>query len=107
MRFNGVVVVFYALLVMIGGMIGFIKANSVPSLVMGVTFALGLLLSAVAMIKGIKRGYYAAIALAAILTVFFVYRYAISQQMMPAGFMSILSIVVIIALFLGNLSKRK
>lgn len=107
MRFNGIVVVIYALLVVIGGMIGFIKANSVPSLVMGMTFALGLLLSAVAMVKGIKNGYYAAIALTAILIAFFGYRYVITQQIMPAGFMSILSIVVIIALFLGNRSKIK
>jgi uncharacterized membrane protein (UPF0136 family) len=107
MQFNGIVVVVYALLVMVGGMIGFIKANSVPSLVMGITFALGLLLCAVAMVKGIKLGYYASIILALILTIFFTYRYGISQHFMPAGLMSILSIVIIIALFLGNKSKSK
>lgn len=107
MRLNGIIVVIYALLVIIGGMIGFVKANSVPSLIMGLTFALGLLLSAVSMIKGMKRGYYAAIALTLILTGFFAYRYVISLQMMPAGFMSILSIAVIIALFLGNISEQK
>jgi uncharacterized membrane protein (UPF0136 family) len=107
MRFNGVVVVIYALLVMIGGMIGFIKANSVPSLIMGITFALGLLLCAVAMIKGIMRGYYTAIALTAILAGFFTYRYVLSYHMMPAGIMSILSTIVIIALFFCPCKKKQ
>lgn len=107
MRVNGVVVVIYALLVMVGGMIGFIKANSVPSLVMGMIFSLGLLLSAVAMIKGLKLGYYASILLATILTLFFAYRYMITHQIMPAGVMSTLSIIIIIALILGNKSKEK
>ncbi|MBA3815366.1 MAG: TMEM14 family protein [Parachlamydiaceae bacterium] len=106
MRFNGIITVFYALLVMTGGMIGFIKADSVPSLIMGITFALGLLLSAVAMVKGYKKGFYATLLLAAILLGFFAYRYTISHQMMPAGFMSILSIAIIITLFWGRRSEK-
>lgn len=106
MRFNGIITLIYALLVVIGGMIGFIKANSVPSLIMGMIFALGLLLSAVAMAKGIKFGYYFAMALAAVLTVFFAYRYVISHHMMPGGVMAILSLAIMITLFLRNRPKN-
>lgn len=106
MRFNGMITVVYALLVVIGGMIGFIKANSVPSLIMGMIFALGLLLSAVAMAKGIKLGYYFAMTLAAILACFFAYRYAISYHILPGGVMAVLSLAFMMTLFLRNKPKR-
>lgn len=107
MKFNGIMIIIFGLLVLLGGMIGFAKAQSVPSLIMGSVFALALVGCGGAMFKEIKLGYYIAIILSFILLGFFTYRFALTQNFIPAGFMSILSFIVLIALFLGKSPKTK
>lgn len=99
---NGIVVIVYALFVLIGGMIGFAKAHSLPSLIMGTVSAFALLGAGVAMLRQMKSGYYLAGALSAILACFFAYRLILTQNFMPAGLMSLLSLIVLIALFIGG-----
>ena len=106
MKVNGIVVLVYGLFVLIGGMIGYAKAHTLPSLVMGTAFALGLLGAGFAILKEMKAGYYLACALSAILACFFAYRFALTYNFMPAGMMAILSVIVLIVLYVvGNRTR--
>lgn len=96
---SGIVVIVYAILVLIGGIIGFIKANSVSSLVMGTGFAIALLLSGYGLLKRSLAGLYASSALTVVLTLFFAFRFYKTHVFMPAGLMFILGIAVIATLF--------
>lgn len=98
MNFKATITLIYAALILIGGIIGFIKAQSLPSLIMGGTFALLLALSAVGMLKNYLLGQFIAIGLAALLALFFSYRFFLTMNFMPAGLIVILSLVVIFLL---------
>ncbi len=102
MKTRGIVVLVYAVFVLLGGLIGFAKVHSIPSLVMGVTFALALSASAIAMLKEIWIGYYFSVIFTLILSVFFTYRLVLTQKFMPAGLMCILSVVVLATLFINK-----
>lgn len=74
MKTTGIVVLIYGALVLVGGMIGYTATGSVASAVAGTVFGLGLLASAVAILKGRPTGLYAAIGLSGLLALFFGYR---------------------------------
>lgn len=102
MKSNSIVTGVYALFVLIGGIIGYTTADSIPSLAMGTVFAL--LLAGCAKLIWDKKsaGYVGAIVLMGVLLAFFGYRFILSTKFMPAGLMTILSLVAMSAL----LSKR-
>ena len=100
MKPTGWIVLTYALLVFLGGIFGYVKAGSTASLIMGVGFAVALSISAFAMFNEKKVGFSTAIATTLFLAVFFLYRFSISFNFMPAGLMSILSLAVIAVLFI-------
>lgn len=95
MKTTGWTVLGYALLVFLGGIFGYVKAGSTPSLVMGVIFAVILSTSAFAMFNEKKIGLFAAIVATAILAAFFLYRFAAAFHFMPAGLMSVLSLIIL------------
>lgn len=99
MKATGWVVLVYALLVFLGGIFGYVKAGSVPSLVMGVAFAVILSTSAFAMFNGKKAGFFTAAAAIIFLIAFFIYRFALTAKFMPSGLMSLISLVVLVILF--------
>lgn len=106
MKMTGYIVLVYGLLVIIGGVIGFAKANSVPSLVMGASFGIVLAICGWAILKGSTISIYVAALFALLLTCFFAYRYLSSYIFMPAGLMTILSIAALITLFLEGIKKQ-
>ena len=106
MKFSGYTVLIYGLFVLTGGLIGFLKANSLPSLIMGASFGIGLMVSGRAILRNSLFSVYIAIGLAFILTVFFGYRFLNSSIFMPSGLMVLLSFMTLIALFVGNLKKK-
>jgi uncharacterized membrane protein (UPF0136 family) len=94
-----VIIVFvYGLLVLAGGIFGYVKADSLPSLFMGSGFAILLIASAYTMTKNHKYGSLCALVLSTILTLFFGFRYIKMENFMPNGLMSILSLLVVAAL---------
>lgn len=97
MNFKAVVTFIYAALVLIGGIIGFLKGSN-ASLIMGSLFAFLLALSAVGMSKNYLLGKFLAIGFTGALALFFSYRFAGSYAFMPAGLMAILSIIVLCVL---------
>lgn len=99
MKTNGIVLLIYALLVIAGGVIGFVKANSMPSLLMGGLFGVGLLASAAMLLNGKQAGFYLGVILSLALLAFFSYRFYSTGSFMPAGLMSILSLATLVRLF--------
>lgn len=95
---NGYILLIYAILVFVGGFMGFVLKHSVPSLVAGGVSGLALLWSSVLHFTCRKWGIYFAFVLMFLLEVFFSYRFVISEKFFPAGMMLILTSGVIILL---------
>jgi uncharacterized membrane protein (UPF0136 family) len=92
----------YAVLLAVGGVIGFKKARSHASLVAGVLSAVlalaALGLSAMKSVWGIPLG----ATLSVVLFVLFGYRYAIrNKRFMPSGMLAVVSLVVLAVLLLA------
>jgi uncharacterized membrane protein (UPF0136 family) len=86
----------YIVLLLAGGLMGFLKAGSKISLISSVVFAVPLALCALRVIAP----FYIADILISILALVFVVRYAKGKKFMPSGFMILLSILVLTALLL-------
>lgn len=82
----------YIVLLVVGGLIGFLKAKSKVSLIMSIVF--GALLSLCAA-RVIFQPYVADIILAALLVVFGM-RLAKTKKFMPAGMMLIITVVTLV-----------
>jgi uncharacterized membrane protein (UPF0136 family) len=89
----------YIILLVIGGLIGYLKAKSKISLIMSAAFAAALSLCA----AGIVFQYYMADILLALLIVVFALRVAKTKKFMPGGLMLI---ITILALALRHVSFR-
>lgn len=89
----------YIILLVVGGLIGFLKAKSKISLIMSAAFAAALSLCA----AGIVFQPYMADILLALLIVVFAIRVAKTKKFMPAGMMLV---ITIIALALRHVSFR-
>jgi uncharacterized membrane protein (UPF0136 family) len=90
-NFANLVLWIYIVLLVIGGLIGFLKAKSRVSLIMSVTFAALLSLCA----AGIVFQYYVADILLAALLVVFAIRLTKTKKFMPSGLMLILTLVAL------------
>ena len=90
-NFADIILWIYIVLLVVGGMIGFLKAKSQVSLIMSVTFAAMLALCA---IGAVFKPYMADIFLAALLVVFAI-RLAKTKKFMPSGMMLILTLVAL------------
>ena len=92
-------VLIYAILVAVGGIMGYVKAQSSASLIAGVLSGLFLAGSAIAMMKG---SYQAGWWIALIVTIALLVRFGIAAmnefKMMPGGMVIILSLIVLIVL---------
>jgi uncharacterized membrane protein (UPF0136 family) len=100
MRSLGWTILAYALLVFLGGIFGYVKAGSTASLVMGVAFAVALSISAFALLNEKKMGFAIGLITTLLLTAFFLYRFTVTLNFMPAGLMSLLSLATLTILFL-------
>ena len=101
MESTTLIVIVYALLVMVGGVIGFVKAGSRPSLIGGLFGGLGLLTAAWGIGRNQAWGLSAALVLALALLVFFTVRYVRTRAFMPGGLMATLSFFALIITWLA------
>ncbi|CDZ80625.1 Transmembrane proteins 14C [Candidatus Rubidus massiliensis] len=98
MNFKGLLTILYGLLVLIGGIIGHLKANSMPSLIAGSVFGVILILIGISILKNINYAKECAIGISYFLLLFFIYRFSLSLKFMPAGFMTLVSLCVALLL---------
>jgi len=90
----------YGSLVLVGGVMGWVKAKSVPSLVSGLAFGAALIFVGYGIKLGHRNDVIAAMVIAGLLAVIMGARFARSKKFMPAGLVAILSVAVVVALLL-------
>jgi uncharacterized membrane protein (UPF0136 family) len=83
----------YIAFLVLGGLMGFLKAKSKMSLIMSLVFAIPLALCALGILKSPT---WLADALLIFLLIFFGLRFAKSKKMMPNGLMTILSVLALV-----------
>ena len=98
MEFSVLIIVVYGVLVGLGGILGYVKAQSMPSLVFGLASGIALLVCGWLVSTQSPIGIKGAIGIGLLLTVFFGIRYARTRKLMPAGLMTVLSLVAVILL---------
>lgn len=99
MKQNAILVGCYALLVLCGGITGYVMANSLASLIMSSVFTVLLLVSAYLTWKNSSFGYLSASALVLLLTLFFGFRFFLTFKFAPAGIMMVLSAILLLWLY--------
>jgi uncharacterized membrane protein (UPF0136 family) len=104
MQTTAAVAIIYGLLVLAGGLMGYRKARSLPSLIAGLAFGLTLVASGLYLWQGERMGLTAAVALAVTLLILMGIRFAKTRKFMPAGLVAILSLVaaIVFAVALGK-----
>lgn len=105
MKYNAIITLVYAILILIGGFIGH-YAGSVQSLVSGLVFGTLLIICSIAMFMNKVTGYFAAISLTIVLAAFFMTRWIITSNFFPGGALLATSFIVLVALFAIG-SKKK
>ena len=82
----------YGVIMILGGIAGFVRVGSKASLISGVGFGLVLLVTGIGIWRGSQSNLMAAEVIALLLVVLFAIRYAKKRRFMPAGMLAILSL---------------
>ena len=91
MNFPASVAFAYGALVLAGGVLGFVKARSRPSLIAGIAAAALLLCAGALMLQDRREGWIGAMIVAGLLLAFFAARWLKGRKFMPAGMMVLVS----------------
>ncbi|MDX2242820.1 MAG: TMEM14 family protein [Leptolyngbyaceae cyanobacterium bins.302] len=83
----------YAVLVIAGGILGYVKAQSKPSLISGLISGIALLVAWFITLQNYDTGMTLATIFAIALLIVFALRFRKTNKFMPAGLMAILSLV--------------
>jgi uncharacterized membrane protein (UPF0136 family) len=100
MKVTATIVFVYGLLIALGGIMGFVKGGSHISLILGGSFGAVLLLCSYFISTGKILAQYAALLLTFLLDGIFTYRFAKTLHFFPTGFLSLLSLAVLIVIAL-------
>ena len=105
-KFSNLISLIYGVMLILGGLMGFLKAHSKISLITGAIS--GLIILASCKMKS-KSSYLYVSAISLVLAGFFSYRFAHSHALMPAGLMLILSTTTfcVVSLSWFKLKKKK
>jgi uncharacterized membrane protein (UPF0136 family) len=91
-------VFFYAIFILIGGIVGHTKAGSTVSLMMGLIFGALLLVAAAAIRTRRRWGGYFALILTFLLDASFTWRFISTGKFNPPGILALVSLAVLITL---------
>ena len=98
-----VTLVIYAVLLGVGGVMGFVKGKSKASLISGVLSAIAAVVAVVIARMGYDRyGLWLGMTLAIVLFILFGYRYTLRWKFMPSGMLAVVSLVVLGVLILTS-----
>ncbi len=100
MKKKAVLIGCYASLILIGGIIGYVLANSLASLIASSVITFILFGCAALIWKGNVIAYQTATFVVACLLAFFTYRFFLSYKLAPGGMMALISGVLFIYLFM-------
>jgi uncharacterized membrane protein (UPF0136 family) len=89
--------IIFGVLTIAGGIIGYVKAGSVPSIIAGSITGILLLVAAFVMPEHRVAGLATALIVSLLLAAYFIRKYLSTGAIMPAGMMSVLSIIGVIA----------
>lgn len=95
----------FGALTIVGGIIGYVKAGSVPSIIAGAITGLLLLISAAILPDHRAAGLATAFVVSLLLAAQFVPKLMRTGKVMPAGVMSILSVIGIVVAIVAWLKK--
>ena len=102
MKITGGIVLGYGVIVMLGGLIGYLKADSLISLFTGTLSGAALVACGMGLIRNSIYAFLISLALTTVLAIFFSIRYILTEQMMPSGLMAGLSIIVLLLLIISR-----
>ncbi|MEA5462715.1 TMEM14 family protein [Leptothoe sp. PORK10 BA2] len=91
-----IIALIYGILAMVGGVVGYLKARSLPSLISGIVSGLLLLIGALRAAQGIASGLWVVKIVTLVLVVVFIIRLVKTKKFMPAGLMVIGGIATLI-----------
>ncbi len=100
MKATATIVFIYGSLIALGGIMGHLKGGSLISLILGGSFGVALMLNAYFISRGKALAQYVALLLTFLLDGLFTYRFAKTLHFFPTGFLSLLSLAVLIMLAL-------
>lgn len=86
----------YGVIMMLGGIMGYVKVGSKASLLSGVGMGLALLASGYGVWHGSRDSLIVSVVVAALLVALFAIRLAKTKRFMPAGVLAILSLAAVI-----------
>lgn len=86
----------YGSLTLVGGILGYTKARSLPSLISGVISGVVLLGAAILQTQGIIGAKWLASALIILLIIVFIVRWLKTKKIMPAGIMVVVGVICLV-----------
>jgi len=95
MQKKAILVGCYALLIFLGGIVGYIAANSLPSLIASGLFSFVLSICTPLISRGSLKAYDTAILMTLVLAAFFIFRFFLTYKFMPGGVMALVSGILV------------
>jgi uncharacterized membrane protein (UPF0136 family) len=97
--------IIFGLLTIAGGIVGYVKAGSTASIIAGAITGVLLLVAAFLLPEHRVAGLATALIVSLLLAAYFIHKYLSTHAVMPAGMMSVLSVIGIIAAIVVWLRK--
>lgn len=94
-----IIALIYGVLALVGGIVGYLKARSLPSLISGVISGLLLVVGALRAAQGIASGLWVVKIVTLVLLIVFIVRLVRTKKFMPAGLMVIAGVATLIGVF--------
>ena len=107
MKLAAVATLTYALLVLAGGLMGYLQANSMASLLDGLLFGTGFLITGWLVWRDSMTAGYVSGFMILLLALYFGYRFISTDQFLPGGIMLITSFLTLFFLLLGLFLKAQ
>ena len=86
----------YAVLSIVGGIIGYKQAGSTQSMISGIISGVLLIVGGLALMQGQLWGAWLAIAVTLLLVIVFIFRLVKTRRFMPAGLMTIVGVITLV-----------